>query len=139
MGLDKLEFLDKGEFDLKKHRGVNSVILVFWSRYFEQEEETLELCSRLYSRYKEHKVAFLGVNLDSKSENVEKSVRKYKLDFTHTYNPYLTFPYKLLGAISQTGGSIVVIDKEGKIALLWQLINDQDFEDISKFLDQKLL
>lgn len=136
LDLDKLEFLDKGGFDLKKRRGKKRVVLIFWSLYFKHNQETLRFSSKLYNHFKKSNVAFLGVNLDSKWEIVEKEIKKYGLSFTHTCNPYLTFPYKLLGAISKDGGSVIIIDKTGKIALVWQLIEEEDYNDIKKFLNQ---
>jgi len=135
---ERLEFIGKGGFDLEKYRGKEYVFIFFWSRYFKHYRETLALGSRLNARYKKRDLAFLGVNLDSNWEKVEESLIDYDIGFPHTYNPYLTFPAKLLGAISQTEGSVVIINKEGEVAFLWQLINDEDYKDISRFLDKNL-
>jgi hypothetical protein len=136
--VEKLEFIDNGEFDIIQHRDKNYIFLFFWSRYFEHYRDTLTMGSRLDNRYKGRNVAFLGVNLDSNWKKVEQSLKRFDIGFPHTYNPYLTFPPKLLGTISQIEGSVVIINPHGEVALLWQLINDEDYTNISSFLDKNL-
>ena len=135
----RLEFIDKGGFNLAECLGKECVLLFFWSRYFKHYGDTLKLGSSLHSRYEGRNITFLGVNLDSNWKKVEKSLKEFDISFPHTYNPFLTFPAKLLGAVSQTGGSVVIINKEGEVALLWQLINNEDYKDIQHFLDRNLI
>ena len=139
LSFNRIEFIDQGGFALSECLGEKYVLLLFWSRYFKHFDDTLKLARRLHSRYKDHDIEFLGVNLDSNWEKVEKSLIEFGLSFAHTYNPYLTFPSKLLGTFSQTEGSVVIINKEGEVVLLWQLVNSEDYNEIQHFLDQNLL
>mgnify|MGYP006308805707 FL=1 len=138
LSCERLEFIDNGGFDLAQRWGEEHVFILFWSRYFKHYRDTLALGSRLYVSYRGRDIAFLGVNLDSNWKKVEQSLQEFDIGFPHTYNPYLTFPPKILGAISQSEGSVMIINKQGEVTLLWQLINDEDFADISRFLDRNL-
>ncbi len=131
---DSLEFIDSKSFNLKQYRGDRLVVLFFWSNYFSHNHETLTLFAVLHQSILRSGAVALGINLDSKWNKVQATLKKYGIDCPHTYNPYLTFPVKLLASISQREGSVVVIDKNGKIGLLWQLVNKEDYEDIRQYL-----
>ena len=136
--VEKLAFIDQGGFDIIQHRGKDYIFLFFWSRYFEHYRDTLTMGSRLNNRYKDRNVVFLGVNLDNNWKKVEQSLKEFDISFPHTYNPYFTFPPKLLGAISQNEGSVVIINQNSEVALIWQLVNGEDYTNISSFLDKNL-
>ncbi len=96
------------------------------------------MINRLYSEHKNNDTIFLGINLDSNTNKLKKIITKYDLKFMHTYNPYLTFPSKLLGTISIESASVIIVNKKGEISLLWTLINDTDYKEITKSIIENL-
>ncbi len=58
----KLELLGGGQVDLTRHKGVDVVVLAFWSRWFPQSELTLVILAGLAASYANEAVAFYGVN-----------------------------------------------------------------------------
>ncbi len=131
---DSLDFIDNNTFDIRQYRGNRVVVLFFWSKYFSHNHETLTLFAELHQEILRSGAIVLGINLDSNWKKARATLKKYGIDCPHTHNPYLTFPAKLLASISQREGSLVVIDKDGKIGLLWQLVNEEDYKDIRQYL-----
>lgn len=134
-GIDALDFIDGGTLDLKGFQGKKTAVFFFWSRYFDKSDVSLSFAARLFKELNKAEYYVLGVSLDSDGKRARAELARNGIDVPMTYNPFLTFPSKLLGTIADNSASLVVLDKAGAVAFLWTLATEDDFNQAQKFFN----
>ena len=77
-----LKLLDKGEFQLKEHRGEHVVMLDFWATWCPPCVRELPILAEVAAAYKDKGVVFCAVNEQEKPEKIRDFLKEKKLEFT---------------------------------------------------------
>lgn len=102
---------DSGSISIKQLQG-KVVYLDFWASWCIPCRKSFPWMNSMHSRYHDKGLVILAVNLDKKSELVEKFLRKYPANFKIAYDPKgeSAKKYQVLGMPSS-----YLIDRQGNI------------------------
>ena len=101
-----------GKIELEDFRG-RPVVVNFWATWCGPCKEEMPLFEKMWNKYKDKDVVFLGVNVMDDKENAAEFIKKMGITYTNLHDPSG-------GVLSKYGVSglpaTFFIDREGKIA-----------------------
>jgi len=105
------------------------VYLDFWASWCAPCRGSFPLLNKLHNKYKDKGLVILGVNVDEDTEQLNKFIKMFPVDFTLVRDAEFEIP-EVYGV--STMPSSFVIDQEGKIQVLHKGFRDGDIDVIEQ-------